>query len=148
MKLKDYVSLGVTVLSLIAGLAATQTNAEAYTKYNSIPRALRGYYISYPANDSLKITQHAVVGGSPLADSYFYHVTKVNYNRHIYHIHTYMEMGGRSYFTLKLNHYAKTKIKSSGAYYHKVSKAKYYHFLNNFNPDYIYSDDSVPVYKY
>ncbi|MCH5463230.1 hypothetical protein HC026_12070 [Lactobacillus sp. LC28-10] len=148
MNAKQCVLTGLIGLSFGVGFAATQTKAEAYSTYKSIPHALRGYYISYRDNDSLKISQHMVVGGSPLADSYSYHVTKVNYSHHIYHIHSYMELGSRSYYTLKLNHYAKAKIKSGNAHYQKVSKARYYYFLNHFNPDYTYSYDSGPVYKY
>lgn len=148
MNTKKCVLLGIAALSFSTGLIVNQTNAEAYTKYKSIPHALRGYYISYRANDSLRISQHMVVGGSPLADSYSYHVTKVNYSHHIYHIHSYMELGSRSYYTLKLNHYSKNKIRMGNGYYKKVSKAKYHYFLNHFNPDYTYSSDSGPVYKY
>lgn len=140
LKINRFAMMGLSIVSLGASLATSQLKAEAYTTYHSVPHALRGYYISESANDSMKITQHMVVDGSPLADSYHYHVRKVNYSNHIYHLHSYIDLGGRTYFTLKINHYARTKIKSGSAYYHRVSKAKYYHFLNHFNPEYNYDD--------
>lgn len=140
MKTKQYIMMSLTIPSLGAGLAISQSKAEAYATYHSVPHAIRGYYISEAANDAMKISQHSVTDGSPLTDSYHYHVTRVTYSHHVYHLHSYIDLGGRSYFTLKLNHYAKTKIKSGSGYYHKVSKARYHYFLNHWNPQHHYDN--------
>lgn len=140
MNLSKYIIGFVALLTFGIVLTTNSVSAEAYASYKSVPRAIRGYYISESANDSLKITQHAVTDGSPLADSYFYRVTKVNYSRHVYHIHSYIDLGGRSYFTLRVTHYAKNKLKSGSAYFHKVSYARYHYFLNHWNPEYDYDD--------
>lgn len=140
MKYSYYLAIVTASVSLGFGMLVSQENASAFTTYHSIPRALRGYYISRPANDSLKITQHQIVEGSPLADSYSYRVTKVNYSKHHYHVHSYIDLGGRSYFTLKLNHYAKNKIQSGHAKFNKVKKTTYSYFLNHWNSEYDYGD--------
>lgn len=134
MKLSKYVLLGVTALSLGADLAATQTTASAYTTYKSVPRAMRGYYISQTGNTALTITQHQVVEAIPQADWYTYHVTSVSYSNHYYHIHAYMDMGKRYHFNLKLHHYAKNKLTSGGYTYQKVKASTCSYFLNHYNP--------------
>lgn len=134
MKIKSYVSMGVAALSLGVGLAATHTTANAYTTYKSVPRAMRGYYISRPGNTALTITRHKVVEAIPQADWYNYHVTSVSYSKHYYHIHSYMDMGKRYHFNLKLHHYAKNKLTTGGYTYHKVKASTCSYFLNHYNP--------------
>lgn len=131
MKLTKFVLVGIGMVSFGLSMQTNVTDASAYTTYRSIPRAIRGYYISPSANDSLKITQHRVAEAWPLADMNTYSVTKVNYTRHKYHVHCYIDLGGKIYFTLRLNHYAKNKIKSGSGYFYKVSKASYHYFLTH-----------------
>lgn len=138
MKLKNIVIASVATLSFGAALTMTSKSVSAYSSYKSIPTAIRGYYISKPGNDSLKITKHAIVSGSPLADSYFYRVTKVNRSGHKYHVHAHITLGNTTYFTMKLSHYKKNKIYSAGYTYTKTSKAKYHYFSNHFNHAYGY----------
>lgn len=61
MKTKNIVMLGVTALSLGAGLAATQTTASAATWHSSaIPTALRGTWHGKYTGQRLLIYRHTI----------------------------------------------------------------------------------------
>lgn len=135
MKLNKCVLLGITTLSFGTGLAVTQTNAEAYTSYKSIPHAIRGYYISRPGNQALILTRHHVRNSIPQSDSYVSNVTSVNYSNHNYHIHSYENLGKIYRGTDKLHFYAKGKFTFDGYAYHKVKASTCGYFLNHYNPD-------------
>lgn len=134
MKIKSYVSMGVAALSLGVGLAATHTTANAYTTYKSVPRAMRGYYISRPGNLALTITQHSIMTAIPQADFYKYHVTSVSYSKHYYHIHAYINYGRKIRTVFKLHHYSKYRLTSDGYKYSKVKAKTISYFLNHPNP--------------
>ena len=134
LKLKKCTLLGITALSLVAGLSAAQTNADAHVTYQSVPRTIRGYYISRPGNSALTITKHQIVTSIPQADWYNWHVRFVTYNNHYYHVHTYQDMGQSYYSTFKLHRYAKNKFTTRGFAYHKVSASTISYFVNHSNP--------------
>ncbi|GAW99695.1 hypothetical protein [Secundilactobacillus mixtipabuli] len=129
MKLKNYVLLGAAGLALGVSVPLKQSTAKAST-YHSVPSSLRGYYIS-SSNRAFWITKYTVHDVIPQADGYGMHVTKVTRSGHTYRVHTYIDMGGRSYVTYKLNRYAHNKFKYAGKYFHKVSKSHYYYYVSH-----------------
>lgn len=130
MNLKQSILLGVSVLSFGGALTFSSTTAHAYTTYRTVPRAIRGYYIGnrYMA----KITAHTVSEGSPQADMYAYKVLRVNKSGHNYRIHSKFTLGNTSYFTLKIRHVSKYKLKFKGMpLLHKVSKSHFWWYGNH-----------------
>lgn len=127
MKLCNYVLLGAASFALGVGIPATQASASTY---HSMPTSLRGYYISN-GNLAFWITKHTLHDVIPQADGYGMHVYKVTRSGHTYRVHTYIDMGGRSYATYKLNRYAHNKFKYAGKYFYKVSKSHYYYYVNH-----------------
>lgn len=133
MKINRYIVTSLVFLSSIGAFAFNAPKTYAYTTYKTVPKSIRGYYISKTARDSLAISKHYVKEGSPFADMYSYHVTKVNYSKKYYNIHSYIVLGNKAYFTLKFKHYAKNRLSSNGYSFQKVSKTTYRKFLNNWN---------------
>ena len=132
MKLKHYVLTGLVALSF-TGLSGV-TDANAKTTYQSVPHAIRGYYISESGNLGLMITAHRIVEAIPAADAETTTITHVNKSGHKYAIHGYSYMGKKYYNTVRLSHFKKNKL--YGSYVHatftKTNKYNYYDFLNPF----------------
>lgn len=134
MKVRTLITTALATTVLGVGVAGLATTAEAYSTTSYVPRAIRGYYISRTGNTALTITRHKIVEAIPQADWYNYHVASVSYSNHYYHIHTYMDMGKRYHFNLKLRHYAKNKLTTGGYTYQKVKASTCSYFLNHYNP--------------
>ncbi|GHP12703.1 hypothetical protein YK48G_01280 [Lentilactobacillus fungorum] len=79
-----------------------------------------------------KITRGYVSEGGPQADIYSYKVLRVNQSGHNYRIHSKFTLGNTTYFTLKIRHVSKNKLKFKGMpILHKVSKSHYYWYANH-----------------
>ncbi|KRM93518.1 hypothetical protein FC56_GL000230 [Lentilactobacillus senioris DSM 24302 = JCM 17472] len=131
MKFRNPILTGLAVMSFGMMVGASPATPASAKTYKSVPRSIRGYYISKRAHEALAISSKHVVEAWPLADAYQSTVTKVKNSGHKYSIRAYIMLGGRNYTTYKLSHYAHNRLASGGYSFQKVSKHTYSKFLNS-----------------